>query len=57
MNEKFTQVFEEKEPKNHSIRWNANDTQSAISTLYIGKSADPAFAKAKKIRITVEVVE
>jgi hypothetical protein len=53
----FTQTFTEKDPKNHSIRWNASEKDASISSLYIGKAAGTIFTSAKRIRITVEVLD
>lgn len=51
--EKLIVEFENKTPKNHSVRWDASDKDSVLSTVYIRK---PAFQAARKIRVTIEEV-
>jgi hypothetical protein len=46
--------FSDSEMKNHSIRWNANDKDAAVSSVYIRK---PVFQNAHKIRVTIEEVQ
>jgi len=51
--EKVIIEFDDKDPKNHSVRWNTADKDAVISSIYIRK---PAFRTAKKIRVTIEEV-
>lgn len=53
MPEKITITFTDKDPKRHSIRWNAEDKDAIVDAIYIRK---PAFQNARKIRLTVEEV-
>jgi hypothetical protein len=53
MTQTTTIMFDDKEPKNHSIRWNSTDKDAAVSSIYIRK---PLFGTAKKIRVTIEEV-
>ena len=46
--------FTGKTDKKHSTRWDAADKDAVMSTVYIRK---PDFMGAKRIRITIEVVE
>jgi len=49
-----TIVFKDKDPKRHSIRWDApKDSDPIVSTIYISK---PHFEKATAIKVTIEEV-
>jgi len=45
--------FVNRDPKRHAVRWDAEGTDGAVSTIYVRK---PFFENARKIRITIEEV-
>lgn len=47
--------FVDRDPKRHSIRWDAVDKDSILSTVYLRKG-DPVLDGASKIRVTIEVI-
>lgn len=55
MPEKITIDFSNPEPKKHSLRWDADDKDAVLSTVYIRKGTE--LDRARRIRVTVEAVE
>lgn len=46
-----------RDPKRHSVRWDAEDREGVLTTVYIRTGLDPVLDAARKIRVTVEVLE
>lgn len=59
MNEQTKVVleYEARDPKKHAVRWDQNETDTLCNTVYLRKDVAPAFDRARKVRMTLEVVE
>ena len=54
--EKYEIILEDKSPKKHSVRYNAKDKDSDLSSLYLGNGAVIALGNPDKIKVTIEKV-
>lgn len=54
--EKIVVVFDQLEPKKHSLRFNSSEQEPAVSSIYVSRKAFVGEVPTK-IKITIEEVE